>query len=169
MIERSRFEAVYQETYGSLQRYIGGMTGRDSLVEDILQESYLRLLVSAPARLSDTQLKSYLFTTATNLVRDRWRHGGVAGDWMSLEESTAKLSAAPEPLDEKMDVASILKKLSIMQRSLIWLAYAEGFGHREIAAITGLKEKSVRVLLFRARRRCAEWLRSEGDIPGEEV
>jgi RNA polymerase sigma-70 factor (ECF subfamily) len=37
----------------------------------------------------------------------------------------------------------------------LWLAYFEGFDHGEIAAALGLREKSVRVLLFRARRKLA--------------
>jgi RNA polymerase sigma-70 factor (ECF subfamily) len=44
-------------------------------------------------------------------------------------------------------------------RQLLWLAYAEGYSHREIAAITGLASASIRLLLFRARRKIARLLR----------
>jgi len=44
-------------------------------------------------------------------------------------------------------------------RQILWLAHAEGYSHREIAEITGLGAASVRLLLFRARRRMAELLR----------
>ena len=45
------------------------------------------------------------------------------------------------------------------------LAYVEGFEHREIATAVGVNEKSVRVLLFRARRKLARTLESSGLAP----
>jgi RNA polymerase sigma-70 factor, ECF subfamily len=44
-------------------------------------------------------------------------------------------------------------------RQLLWLAYAEGYSHREIAEVTGLASASIRLLLFRARRKMAALLR----------
>jgi len=43
-------------------------------------------------------------------------------------------------------------------RQLLWLAHAEGYSHREIAEVTGLGCASVRLLLFRARRKIAKLL-----------
>jgi RNA polymerase sigma-70 factor, ECF subfamily len=40
----------------------------------------------------------------------------------------------------------------------LWLAYAEGSSHREIADALGVKHGSVKLLLFRARRRIAKLL-----------
>jgi RNA polymerase sigma-70 factor (ECF subfamily) len=46
----------------------------------------------------------------------------------------------------------------------MWLAYVEGADHREIAAALGLRERSVRVLLHRARRKLAALIqRSKAD------
>ena len=144
---------IYGETSSRVSRYVGSMIGWCSQVEDITQEVYLRLLTSAPEQLSDGQLRSYLFTTATNIVRDLWRHGTVTGDWMPLEGENTLPTVYMEAVADKIDVANALESLSIMQRSLIWLAYAEGYTHREIAEITGIREKSAKVLLFRARRK----------------
>jgi RNA polymerase sigma-70 factor (ECF subfamily) len=44
----------------------------------------------------------------------------------------------------------------------LWLAYAEGFTHDEIAAITGLAPDGIRVLLSRARARF-QALQNEGE------
>ena len=45
---------------------------------------------------------------------------------------------------------------------MLWLAYVEGFDHSEIAAALGISEGSVRVLLFRARRKMATLLTEAG-------
>ena len=58
--------------------------------------------------------------------------------------------------------------MSPQQRSLLWLAYVEGYRHDEIASMLKLREKSVRVLLYRARRKLSEICRSMG-IHKEEV
>ena len=46
-----------------------------------------------------------------------------------------------------------MQRLKPRERSLLWLAYAQGFSHEEIAATLGLKTGSLKALLCRARRR----------------
>jgi len=164
MIDRSRFESIYRETSSKATRYVGSVIGWCPQVEDITQEAYLRLLTSAPDRLSDRQLKSYLFTTATNIIRDLWRHGAVTGDWMPLDQENATHAVSMGAVAEKVDVTKALESLSIMQRSLVWLAYAGGYSHREIAEITGIREKSAKVLLFRARQKFISRIRGDGAL-----
>ena len=48
------------------------------------------------------------------------------------------------------------------ERELVWLAYVEGSSHREIAEIMGLREVSIRPMLFRVRQKLAELLKSIG-------
>jgi RNA polymerase sigma-70 factor (ECF subfamily) len=52
----------------------------------------------------------------------------------------------------------VFAQLKPQEQSLLWLAYVEGFDHREIASTLQLKEGSIRVLLFRARKRLADML-----------
>jgi hypothetical protein len=55
------------------------------------------------------------------------------------------------------------------ERQLLWLAYVEGASHKEIADCTGLKAGSVRLLLFRARRRLAGLIGGSPRDSGSEV
>ena len=57
----------------------------------------------------------------------------------------------------------VLVQLRPRERQLLWLAYAEGYSHREIAQITGLASASIRLLLFRARRKAARLLEPASD------
>ncbi len=54
-----------------------------------------------------------------------------------------------------------LARMKPRERQLLWLAHAEGYTHREIAEITGLAAASIRLLLFRARRKIASLLREQ--------
>jgi RNA polymerase sigma-70 factor (ECF subfamily) len=52
---------------------------------------------------------------------------------------------------------------------LLWLAYVEGANHKEIAKSTGLRAGSIRLLLFRARRKLADMLRHRAEEAGVGV
>lgn len=152
MINRRRFEHIYKDTYRNLLLYVRSLLRGTSRVEDTVQEAYLRLIKSAPDSLSDKKLRSYLYTTATNLARDIWRRDGMAEEWRSGRNVESRESAEWDSGPERLDILKALSSLSNMERALIWLAYGEGYKHREIADILGIKEQSVRVLLFRARK-----------------
>lgn len=153
MIRREQFDQLYHATYRQLRLYLDRITDGAGEVDDITQESFIRLLSSAPAHLTESQFRSYLFSTATNIVRDRWRRGKIVGEWAPLDESIAADDATLVELPARLDLTRVLGRMSIMQRSLVWLAYAEGCTHQEIAEVLKVQEASVRVLLFRAKKR----------------
>ena len=64
----------------------------------------------------------------------------------------------------RMDLETALGQLKTRDRALLWLAYVEGYEHREIAKILDLAEKSVRVLLFRAKKKMAGSLGSLEEV-----
>ncbi len=103
------------------------------------------------------EARRYLFRIATNLLRDRWRSGEGRFRVEAVEESFT-----PD-MNVQLDVRSAMRSLKPRERELLWLAYVEGMSHAEIAKATGLSTMSIRLLLFRARRRAAALLR-----PGEE-
>ena len=68
----------------------------------------------------------------------------------------------------RLDVRQALDRLTPRERQLIWLAHVEGADHREIATALDLRAGSVRVLLWRTRRKLARWLRRASDS-GQDV
>jgi len=77
--------------------------------------------------------------------------------------------AVRQDLDSRLAVRAALAKVKPRERQLLWLAYVEGFSHHEIAHATGLRSASVRLLLFRARRRLATMLGSVGQLGGSKL
>ena len=55
-----------------------------------------------------------------------------------------------------------MAQLRLRDRQLLWLAHVEEFSHKEIGAILGLKATSIRLMLFRARKRLAAEARKSG-------
>ena len=65
----------------------------------------------------------------------------------------------------RTDVKRAMARLTPRERELLWLAYAQGSSHQEIADTLGLKTASIKMLLFRARRRLAGLLGRGGLLP----
>jgi RNA polymerase sigma-70 factor (ECF subfamily) len=146
------FRVFYEWTARPVWLYLARMTGDNRLADDLLQESYYRLLrVKTPFE-SDDHRRSYLFRIATNLVHDHRRRGrGSVG----LGETDPAAGGGPvaERVARHIDLTRAMGRLKARERSLLWLAYAQGFSHEEIAAVMGLRTSSLKVLLYRARRR----------------
>jgi DNA-directed RNA polymerase specialized sigma24 family protein len=66
-------------------------------------------------------------------------------------------------------VAKTFAELSARDRALLWLAYVERATHQEIAASLGVGTRSIKVLLFRAKRRLRDLLCAKGLVPGSQV
>jgi len=151
------FQAVYDRTARPLWAYLLRVSGRRDVADDLLQEAYCRFFVRNPPGLDEAQTRSYLFRIATNLLRDRWRHHEDEAD----EEQWSEISAGETDQAARVDVRRVMQNLKPRERQLLWLAYVEGMNHTEIASATGLSAISIRLLLFRARRRAAGLLNPE--------
>ena len=136
-----------------LWAYLARVAGDPALADDILQECYCRLLASAKPPQEAAHQKNYLFRIATNLLRDHWRQ--------AQRRSTAGVAAADAAADDpavenvplRSDLSRALAQLKPNERQLLWLAYAEGASHKEIAERSGLKSASIRPLLYGARKK----------------
>lgn len=165
LVDETAFRTFYERTAPGLRSYLR-MQGRDAaLADDLLQDSFVRFLRAGVGDLNEFQMKSYLYKTATSVLNDHHRARTRERRWIE--------QARPEPTSTEgpglsPDMRRILSELKPRQRSLLWLAYVEGFRHQEIADLLGIREKSVRVLLSRARKQLAGRLRAQGlgpDMP----
>ena len=160
------FRAFYELTSRPVWVYLTRMTGDSRMADDLLQEAYYRLLRTKATFESDDHRRNYLYRIATNLVHDQRRR--PRADREPLED--AEREAAPESLTgsesraaRRIDLARAMARMKPRERSMLWLAYAHGCSHEEIAEVLGLKTSSLKALLHRARRRLAGFLTPAGD------
>jgi RNA polymerase sigma-70 factor (ECF subfamily) len=159
------FAAFYERTARPLWAYLARVSGDAALADDLLQESFLRFLGADHPNDGEVSARRYLFRIATNLLRDHWRRPRAA----SIEDIPEELFEARDhgvACDSRMMLGPALQSMRPRDRQLLWLAYAEGYSHREIAGITGLASASIRLLLFRARRKIARLLRENAPDDG---
>jgi len=161
-MDQDTFRALYDRTARPLWVFLFRRTGDAQLADDLLQETYYRFLRTRAVYESESHRKNYLFRIASNLVNDlhRRRQEHVV---FSDEHATA-LAAEPDAAGNaarRTDLERAMAQLKPRQRDALWLAYAEGSSHEEIAQVLGVKVGSIKLILFRARRKLAALLRGE--------
>jgi len=161
LMDSDAFAAFYERSARPLWAYLARVGGDAALADDLMQESYVRFLTAAFPADGEVAMRRYLFRIATNLLRDHWRRKRSTSIDEIPEERLATSGHAAQTEAEAL-LGPALQQLRPRDRQLLWLAYAEGYNHREIAEVTGLASASIRLLLFRARRKAAELLRAGG-------
>jgi RNA polymerase sigma-70 factor (ECF subfamily) len=160
-LDEAAFGEFYRQTSRPLWSYVYRVTGNAADADDIVQEAFLRLLRTPPS--NEEAWRPYLFRVASNLVVDRWRNNARQRQHDDDVGARATDSVAGGlQASGGDDVARTFGKLGPRERALLWLAYVEGESHEEIAASLGLGRHSIKVLLFRAKRRLRELLKSRG-------
>jgi len=161
-MNEAQFEAFYRKTAGSLWSYLYRLTGNAATADDLLQKAFFRFLRTNPAVSSEEHMRRYIFKTATNLALDHFRETKREAGSDAIPEQSVDSRARQEL---RQDMMRMFGELKPRERALLWLAHVEEADHNEIGDALGVKSKSVKVLLFRARKRLAEVLKKHGMAP----
>lgn len=163
-MDEARFDAFYRRTASGLWSYLFRLTGDSAAADDLLQKTFFRFLRANPAFASDEHMRAWIFRTATNLALDHFRETKRRRERDAA--AIAETSAVRSDRDElRHDMMRTFAELKPRERALLWLAHVEESDHEEIGEALGVKTKSVKVLLFRARKRLAELLSKKGLAP----
>jgi RNA polymerase sigma factor (sigma-70 family) len=152
------FDDVYQEYRPRVFGFLLRLSRNRTLAEDLLDETWLRLVRHAPRLTPDTRIGPWLFTVARNLYwsarRDSLVEETSAPELLTLWPASAPwpspfdLAAAGE-LERRVEVA--LSTLSRQYREVLLLVGHEGLTPREAALVCGISSEALRQRLSRAR------------------
>ena len=159
-MDEEAFRGFYDRTARTLRAYLARVTGDAALADDLLQEAYYRFLRARGHYEGDAHRRNTLFRIATNLVHDSRRRARSQPLFTHADQAdTIADKRKTDDVESTTDLRRAMAQLKPRERELLWLAYGQGSSHREIAACLGLRTGSVKLLLFRARRRLANILR----------
>jgi len=161
-MQRDLFQQFYVRVAPVLRGYIYRVCGDQALADDIFQESFLKFLRTVRWNAPERQQKAFIFKIAARLIIDNIRR--IKSKSLDAARRTEDPESAPVSGHEGLepDMKNLFDALKPRDRSLLWLAYVEGYSHEEIAAMMGLNAKSIKVLLFRLRESFAASLRGKG-------
>lgn len=152
-------EQLFEEYHDAIYGYVYRLTGDADLSADVAQETFIRWVEDEP---EDSNPRAWLYTVATNLVRDQSRVQSRRLVLLQETPDAAPLGAPTPAPDRSVEadernrmVRRALDALPERERTML-LMQQEGFSHREIADATGTTTKSVGTMLARALRRFAD-------------
>ena len=145
--DQQAVEELFNACYPRLAGWVRRLVDDDDTAHEIASEAFTRLL-SRWAGLDNPQ--SYLYMIATNLVRDHWRKTGR--ERTALRAITGGQTAEPawHPAQD-VDIRALIQELPERLRSPFLLHYYGGFGLKEVAAMLGRPEGTIKADLFNAR------------------
>lgn len=160
-MDEPKFDAFYRRTAAGLWTYLHRLTGDPAAADDLLQKAFFRFLRANPALATEEHMRRWIYRTATNLAMDHFRER-KRGAAAVLGRRTPAGETPVAPIDLRHDLGRVFAELKPQERALLWLAHVEESSHEEIADALDVKPKSVRVLLFRARKHLADLLKRNG-------
>jgi RNA polymerase sigma factor (sigma-70 family) len=170
--ESSRwFAAEVQPHESSLRAWLRGKFPFLPDLDDVVQESYLRLIRAREAG-KVRHAKAYLFTTARNFALDFFRRREVVSiepvaDIAALPvlEDTQSVADAIGRQQELDLLAEAVRELPDRCRQVMTLRLLYGLPHKDIAAELEISEHTVKAQLAKGMRRCADFLGAHGVNP----
>jgi RNA polymerase sigma factor (sigma-70 family) len=160
--DAAAFEAVYEAYRPRLFSFLARLSRRRDVAEDLLDETWLRLVACAARLSDDTCLAAWLFTVARNLHASWRRHRALDEDriveapavWPDPTPGVSPFDAAARDETERR-LERALAGLSLRDREVLLLVTSGGMDADEAARALGLSSAALRKRLQRARERLA--------------
>jgi RNA polymerase sigma-70 factor (ECF subfamily) len=145
------FEDFFDLEHERLLRAVYLMVGDRQEAEDIAQEAFIKVLERWDTIKTMDSPTGYLYRTAMNAFRSRYRRAAMAVRRIAL--LAPRQRNAFDDVEMTADVRRALTAVTPRQRAAIVLTELLGYGGEEAAAIMGIKPSTVRALTTQARAR----------------
>ena len=150
-----RAEMILTRFGDSILRYAYTYLHNMSDAEEVLQDTLVQFLKTAPEFESENHEKAWLLRVAANLSKNRIRYNKLR----ETDELNEELVA--EEREDLSFVWEAVKSLPVKYREVIHLFYHEGYQTAQIAKVLGRNESTVRSDLRRGREKLKEVLKGE--------
>lgn len=166
--DRRAFAALYERNLDAVYRYSFYRLRSDAEADDVTSEVFHRALVAMDKYEPRRPFLAYLYGIARHVVADRLRAKPVA----TLDEALARASDAPGPeeasarRDEERRLRAAIGELTPLQQEIVILRFIEERSSKEVAALTGKPESTIRGIQMRALAALRERLAAEGKRDG---
>jgi len=155
--EADAFDLVHAEFNGRLFTFLARLARSRDVAEDLLEETWLRLVEHADRLRDDTRLAPWLFTVARNLYvtycRSRILEDAHAPDMIGLWPTGIPRSPFEETAGHEFErrLEAALADLPLASREVLLLVGVEGLRPVEAAHVCGISPEALRQRLSRAR------------------
>ena len=163
-MEKRLLQQLYGEYYNELFLYIYSLCHNREMSEDIVQEAFLKAILSLPD--DHANMRAWLYMVARNLLFNAINKQNRT-ELKSEMEETSSISGA-SVLDEVLQnenkklLYEAINSLDKTKREILCMQYFSGFSQREIAVLLHLTPENVRIQAFRGKKLIKEYMEDKG-------
>ena len=162
-MDRELLRRLYEHFSREIYLYLYSMCRDSQLSEDLMQECFLRAILSLPDE--HTNMRAWLCRAARNLLTDHYR---TRRETLPLETAEVLPDRDRGPAaaflysERHRRLMELIGRLEPRRREVLSLQYYGGFSQKEIAALLHMSHENVRVLSLRARRELKKLMEEDG-------
>lgn len=145
-------EEIYMRHSRMVYRLCFAYMKNSADTEDAVQDTFFRLIKSAPSFESGEHEKAWLIRTASNICKNMLRH------WWRKRENIEDFYDLADPensdINASISVDSVFRvvmELPAKYKNIVYLYYYEGYNSAEIAGILKKPQSTIRNYLHEAR------------------
>lgn len=145
--------------------YLAGYVGDLHVAEELVEDTFVKLVLKKPRNKNVATFKTWLYTIARHVAMDyyrkNWKRQAVPLD-EAMEAAESDLETAYLQEERKIQLHRALRRLKPNYRRVLWLMYFEDFSNKQIATVMRKSVHSVETLVYRARQSLKIELIKEG-------
>ncbi|MYL61784.1 sigma-70 family RNA polymerase sigma factor [Bacillus hwajinpoensis] len=156
---QAAFEAFVHRYHGPLLGYLERMLRDRKKAEDVVQDTFLKLIKQLKSNKIPEKIKPWLYQVATNQCRDYWKSAGFKSEKQILDyipDQPDKEPSVVELFERQESRVEFLKKLDTLsetQREIVYLRFYQELKYQEIAETLELPLGTVKSNLFHALKK----------------
>lgn len=149
-------EQLFKQYYQDLYQYGRHFSGHNQLIQDQIQQLFLKLWEKHPNLPAVQSVKAYLLRSLRNILLDDVKAARRAEQQLAQQEITHYASAeqtlilAEQSTIQQQALAEVLAQLSPRQREIIHLRFYQAIPYTDIAQLLDMEYQSVRNTVYRA-------------------
>ena len=149
--------------------YLNGIVCNISLAEELMEETFFKVITKKPRFHPKHAFKTWLYTIGRNIAIDHLRRNEKisATPFEDLEnyiQDEGDLERLYIIEERKIFVHRALKKLNADYRQILWLLYFEDMSHTEAATVMKKSTRQMKNLVYRAKSALKSELDKEGFV-----
>ena len=149
--------------------YINGFVNNIFIAEELMEETFFKLITKKPRFTAKYSFKTWLYTIGRNVALDYLRHNSRISntsfeDIPNIANDECALIKSFIIEERKIAVHRAMRKLHPEYRQILWLIYFEDFSTAQVATIMKKNSRQIKNLIYRAKKALKLELDKEGFI-----
>lgn len=162
------FTEIVKEYKDCLTLYLNGYVGNIYVAEELMEETFFKLITRKPHFNGKSSFKTWLYAIARNIALDYLKSRKNAPlsieNYENLLIEELSVEKAYLVKEQKIELYNAMKNLSPEYRQVLFLVFFEDFTNAQAAVVMKKSSRQIENLIYRAKQSLKKWLEKEGFV-----